>query len=95
MKGQAAVEGGGMQTQQIRAGQQYYAVDGAAKVWQVQEIFGDPSGLRHARLFNVAAPYELRTFTCAVLNDSRRFRLLSEDPDHGAASGGPAGRRHN
>ncbi len=84
-----------MQTQRIRAGQQYYAVDGVAKVWQVQEIFGDPSGLRHVRLFNVAAPYELRTFTCSVLNDSRRFRLLSEDPDHGAASGGSAGRRRN
>ena len=84
-----------MQTQRIRAGQQYYAVEGVAKVWQVQEIFGDPSGLRHVRLFNVAAPYELRTFTCSVLNDSRRFRLLSEDPDHGAASGGSAGRQRN
>lgn len=82
-----------MHTQQIRAGQQYYSVDGAAKVWQVQEIFGDPSGVRHARLFNVAAPTEMRTFTCAVLNDSRRFRLLSEDPAHGAASGVPVGRR--
>ncbi len=83
-----------MQTRQIRAGQQYYAVDGAATVWQVQEIFGDPSGLRHVRLFNVAAPSEMRTFTCAVLNDSRRFRLLSEDPAHGAASGASADRRH-
>jgi len=94
MKWQAAVEGGDMQTRQIRAGQQYYAVDGAATVWQVQEIFGDPSGLRHVRLFNVAAPSEMRTFTCAVLNDSRRFRLLSEDPAHGAASGASADRRH-
>ena len=76
-----------MDTQRIRAGQQYYSVDGAAKVWQVQEIFGDPSGVRHARLFNVAAPTEIRTYTCNVLSDSRRFRLLSEDPDHGAASG--------
>jgi hypothetical protein len=82
-----------MHTQQIRAGQQYYSVDGASKVWQVEEIFGDPSGVRHVRLFNVAAPYELRTFTCAVLNDSRRFRLLSEDPVHGAASRQPVGRR--
>lgn len=75
-----------MQAQQVRAGQQYYAVDGVAKVWQVQEIFGDPSGVRHVRLFNVAAPTEIRTYTCSVLNDNRRFRLLSEDPDHGAAS---------
>ncbi|MDX1575635.1 MAG: hypothetical protein R3285_05550 [Kiloniellales bacterium] len=82
-----------MPSPQIKAGQQYYAVDGAAKVWQVQEIFGDPSGLRHVRLFNVAAPSELRTFTCAVLSDSRRFRLLSEDPAHGAAIQAPAGRR--
>ncbi len=82
-----------MHTQQIRAGQQYYSVDGAAKVWQVQEIFGDPAGVRHVRLFNVAAPTEMRTFTCAVLNDSRRFRLLSDDPAHGAASRAPAGRR--
>jgi len=83
-----------MPSPQIRAGQQYYAVDGAAKVWQVQEVFGDPGGLRHVRLFNVAAPSELRTFTCAVLNDSRRFKLLSEDPVHGAASGAATDRRH-
>jgi hypothetical protein len=82
-----------MQAQQVRAGQQYYSVDGAGKVWQVQEVFGDPSGVRHVRLFNVAAPTELRTFTCAVLNDSRRFRLLSDDPDHGAATRRPFGRR--
>ena len=74
-----------MQSPQIRAGQQYYAVGGTSKVWQVQVIFGDPNGLRHARLFNVAAPHEQRTFTCSVLKDSRRFRLLSEDPAHGAA----------
>jgi hypothetical protein len=82
-----------MHMQQIRAGQQYYSVDGAAKVWQVQEVFGDPSGVRHVRLFNVASPSELRTFTCAVLNDNRRFRLLSEDPAHGAASRVRLGRR--
>ena len=74
-----------MQSQQVRMGQQYYAVDGVSKVWQVEEIFGDPSGVRHVRLFNVAAPSELRTYTCAILNDNRRFRLLSEDPDRGAA----------
>lgn len=74
-----------MEFHTIRAGQQYYRVDGAGTVWQVQTIFGDPSGLRHARLFNVAAPYELRTYTCSILHDSRSFRLLSEDPDHGAA----------
>jgi hypothetical protein len=75
-----------MQTQQVRAGQQYYAVDGVSKVWQVDEVFGDPSGVRHVRLFNVAAPTEIRTYTCAVLNDDRHFRLLSDDPDHGAAT---------
>ena len=75
-----------MQAQQVKAGQQYYSVDGVAKVWQVEEIFGDPSGVRHVRLFNVAAPTEIRTYTCAVLNDSRRFRLLADDPDHGAAT---------
>lgn len=82
-----------MQPQQVRAGQQYYSVDGAGKVWQVQEVFGDPSGVRHVRLFNVAAPSEMRTFTCAVLNDDRRFRLLSDDPAHGAASGHSPRRR--
>ena len=30
-----------MQAQQVKAGQQYYSVDGVAKVWQVEEIFGD------------------------------------------------------
>ncbi|MDX1426019.1 MAG: hypothetical protein R3322_22950 [Kiloniellales bacterium] len=74
-----------MHTQRVRAGQQYYSVDGAAHVWQVQEVFGEPGGLRHVRLFNVEAPRDVRTLTCAVLGDSRRFRLLSEDPDHGAA----------
>ena len=83
-----------MESHRVRMGQQYYAVDGVAKVWQVQEVFGDPSGLRHVRLFNVAMPSELRTFTCSVLNDSRRFRLLSEDPDHGAATGSETGHRH-
>ena len=75
-----------MQRMDVRAGQQYYSVEGTAKVWEVQTIFGDPSGVRHARLFNVAEPYETRTFTCSVLNDQRQFRLLSEDPAHGAAT---------
>ena len=74
-----------MQAREVKPGQQYYAVDAAGKVWQVEEVFGDPSGVRHVRLFNVAAPHEVRTFTCAILSDSRRFRLLSEDPHHGAA----------
>ncbi len=82
-----------MPSSRVKAGQQYYAVDGASKVWQVQEIFGDPSGLRHVRLFNVAVPSELRTFTSSVLSDSRRFRLLSDDPDHGAATRAPVRRR--
>lgn len=74
-----------MQFQVIKAGQQYYRVDGAGTVWQVEAIFGDANGRHHARLFNVAAPYDLRTYTCDVLRDDRCFRLLSDDPAHGAA----------
>ena len=75
-----------MQLQDVRKGQQYYRVDGATTVWQVRAIFGDPSGIRHARLFNVEQPYELKTLTCSVLRDASRYRLLANDPAAGAAS---------
>ncbi len=74
-----------MHYQVIKAGQQYYRIDGANTIWQVVSIFGDANGRHHARLFNVAEPYDMRTYTCEVLRDGRCFRLLSEDPDHGAA----------
>lgn len=78
-----------MQLQEVRKGQQYYRVDGATTVWQVRAIFGDPSGIRHARLFNVERPKELKTLTCSVLRDASRYRLLSDDPVAGAASRSP------
>lgn len=74
---------------EVREGQQYYRVDGTATVWQVQMVYGDPSGIRHACLFNVAAPRELKTLTCSVLRDGSRYRLLAEEPRRGAANCGP------
>jgi hypothetical protein len=75
-----------MRLREIRKGQQYYRVDGATTVWQVRAIFGDPSGIRHARLFKVGQPNELKTLTCSVLRDASRFRLLAEQPAAGSAS---------
>lgn len=77
---------------EVKKGQQYCRVDGTATVWQVCEIFGDPSGIRHARLFNVERPRELKTLTCSVLSDTSRYRLLSESPAAGAAISALRGR---
>ena len=71
----------------VLPGQQYHATDGTSTVWQVVEVIGDPSGIRHARMINVAQPLELRTLTCCVLTDPDFYHLLSDGPEHGAAIG--------
>ncbi len=76
-----------MQLQDVKEGQQYYRIGGPATVWQVRGVSGDPNGIRHAQLFNVERPRELKTLTCWVLCDSTRYRLLAEKPDDGAAAG--------
>ena len=69
-----------MTRNEVKVGQQYHRVGGTPSVWQVATTFGDPSGIVHARLFNVERPSELKTLTCSVLRDSRSYRLLAERP---------------
>ncbi len=76
-----------MSPENVQIGQQYYCVGGDSTVWQVLAVFADPSGIAHARLGNVARPYELKTLTCSLLGDPVRFCLLSESPKEGVAAG--------
>lgn len=76
-----------MSLQAVRQGQQYYPVNGPPTIWQVRAVFGDPSGIFHARLFDVERPCELKTLTCLVLRDTSRYCLLAENPKEGAATG--------
>jgi hypothetical protein len=74
-----------MPSHEVKKGQQYYRVDGSPTVWQVRGVFGDPSAIRHAQLFNVERPYEVKTLSCSILLDSNYYRLLTDDPRKGAA----------
>ncbi len=74
-----------MAVREVKKGQQYYHVGGSSTVWQVRGVFGDPSGIRHAQLFDVERPYEVKTLTCSILMDSNVYRLLTDDPREGAA----------
>lgn len=69
----------------VREGQQYCLVNGGGAVWQVRQVYGDPSGIQHARLFNVVDPSQVKTLTCNVLVDPDFYRLLSDYPAAGAA----------
>ena len=55
-----------MSSQNVRKGQQYCSTGGDSTVWQVLSVDPDPSGIPHARLFNVARPYEFKTLTCSL-----------------------------
>ena len=69
----------------VREGQQYCQVNGTGKVWQVRQVYGDPGGIQHARLFNVADPVQVKTLTCNVLTDPDFYRLMSDYPAVGSA----------
>ena len=75
-----------MQASDVKTGQQFYRVEGSSSVWEVRGVSGDRSGIRHAQLFNVERPRELKTLTCSVLCDPSRYGLLSEGPVSGAAA---------
>jgi hypothetical protein len=69
-----------VQASDVKPGQQFYRVGGSSSVWEVRGIYGDRSGIRHAQMFNVDRPRELKTLTCSVLCDPSRYGLLSEEP---------------
>ena len=75
-----------MTSQNVQKGQQYCCAGGDSTVWQVLSVDPDPSGIPHARLFNVALPYEFRTLACSLLDDHRHYRLLSEATGSGVAN---------
>ena len=70
----------------VQKGQQYCCTGGDSTVWQVLTVNPDPSGIPHARLFNVARPYEFKTLTCSLLDDPQHYRLLSEATEAGVAN---------
>lgn len=74
-----------MSSSNVRKGQQYCCVAGDSTVWQVFAVSPDPSGIPHARLFNVGRPYELKTLTCSLLDDPLHYRLLADETDGGVA----------
>ena len=75
-----------MSSSTVRKGQQYCCTDGDTSVWQVFVVSTDPSGILHARLYDVERPYELKTLTCSLLEDPRRYRLLSDGSGSGVAT---------
>ena len=75
-----------MSSLQVQKGQQFCCTGGDSTVWQVLSVTPDPSGIPHARMFNVERPYEFRTLTCSVLSDPLLYRLLSEATGPGVAT---------
>ena len=72
-------------TTTVRKGQHYCGANGDMTVWRVLAVAPDPSGIPHARLCQVAQPYEFKTLTCSLISDPRHFRLVSEEDDTGTA----------
>jgi len=75
-----------MSSQNVQKGQQYCSAGGDSTVWQILSVTPDPSGIPHARLFNVKRPYEFKTLACSLLDDPAHYRLLSEACEAGVAN---------
>ena len=69
-----------MSSMNVQKGQQYCCAGGDSTVWQVLTVAADPSGIPHARLFNVERPYEFKTLTCSLLSLPRVSASTSEEP---------------
>ena len=60
----------------IELGQRFQEHDNPRGLWEVEFVYADGHGVPHARLRNLKTRVDARTYSCSVLMDGRRFRLL-------------------
>ena len=65
----------------VKEGQRYAqrrSVQHNANIWKVGAILGVDPSIPHARLINVADPYQTKTISCIALRDRTYFELIAE-----------------
>ena len=70
-----------VQRLEVKEGQRYaqrLSVQHSANIWKVGAILAIDPSIPHARLINVADPYQTKTISCNALRDSTYFELVAE-----------------
>ena len=69
----------------VELGQKYQETNNPRSMWEVEFVYQDGHGLPHARLRNLNNHVDARTFSCAVIMDTSRFRPVAAIPDRVAS----------
>ena len=65
----------------VKEGQRYAQrlnIQQRASIWKVGAILAIDPSIPHARLINVADPYQTKTISCNALRDRTYFELIAE-----------------
>lgn len=60
----------------IELGQRFQEIDNPRGQWEVEFVYEDGHGVPHARLRNLKTRVDARTYSCSVIMDGKRFRLM-------------------
>lgn len=62
----------------LEIGQRFREADNPRTLWEVEYLYKDGHGVAHARLRNVHTKVDARTYSCAVVTDTKRFKPASD-----------------
>lgn len=57
----------------VQLGDRFVTAKTFRGAWEVEHVFNDPSGIPHARLFNVNSPRDKRTVALSILAEGREY----------------------
>lgn len=66
-----------MTRRNVELGQRYQEADKPRSLWEVEFVYQDGHGTPHARLRNIDTQVDARTYSCAVIMDTRRFKPIA------------------
>ncbi len=69
----------------VELGQRYQETNNPRSLWEVEFVYQDGHGLPHARLRNLNTQVDARTFSCAVIMDTTRFKPITAQPSRAAS----------
>ncbi len=69
-----------MARRNVELGQRYYESDKPRSLWEVEFVYQDGHGMPHARLRNLNTQVDARTYACAVILDTERFKPVAPRP---------------
>lgn len=58
----------------IELGQRFQEAENPRSMWEVEFVYTDGHGVPHARLRNIMTRVDARTYSVAVITDTKRFR---------------------